>query len=336
VTGNDSKPKRPFMPMRDGAGSFDLNYPDDGTPIKEMLSFQDRLLLITEKCTYEVVLADQIDPERTNPQLPHNTQRKLLDYGIGSVPLRKILLQARTLFKEGFLSVDIKAAQELALTALVEFDALEQTVSAFKDLEKAAIDRAEKRKPHPRSFSLPSTGGVDAHCKTFAQKAHYFGRSMLMTARLFLPDATNWDKLSEIAKAKYGNQDQFSRMLVELIPNLKMVLNLRDALEHQNKGILVRDFTLEVDGTIAPPTVELDFRKSVLPRTSVASLMDELIIALPVYFEMLIVHLSSKFVQPIAGCPTFVSELPQSFQTAQYVRFGYWANMPGGGTMPFS
>jgi hypothetical protein len=260
------KSQRPFMPMRDGGGSFELDNPDDGTPIKEMFAFPDCLVLITEKCTYEVQTADQIDPERTNPDLPHNVQRKLFDYGIHSEALGKILLQARTLFKKDFLSIDVEAAQKLALDALKEFAAMDQTAKGFKDLEKIAIEKAEKTNQQPRSFSLPSISGVDTHCKTFAQKAHHFDKAMLSIARLFIPTATNWDKLSEVILSRYGKDDKFSKLIAEVTPNLKLVLNLRDALEHQNKGVTVRDFAMGTDGTIAPPTIELDFRKSVLPR----------------------------------------------------------------------
>ncbi|WP_179104931.1 hypothetical protein, partial [Burkholderia pseudomallei] len=51
---------------RDYGGSFTLNNLDDGTPIKEMLSLGKYLYLITEKCTYRVQMADQVDPERKN------------------------------------------------------------------------------------------------------------------------------------------------------------------------------------------------------------------------------------------------------------------------------
>jgi hypothetical protein len=331
----DPKPKRPFMPMRDGAGSFELNNPDDGTPIKEMFTFKDRLLLVTEKCTYEIQTADQIDPKRSNPNLPHHVQRKIFDHGIGSEALSKILLQARTLFKDGFLPIDVEAAQKLAVEALKEFDAMDHTAKEFKDQEKLAIEGAEQATQQPRSLSLPSIGGVDTHCKTFAQKAHHFGKATLAIARLFIPAATNWDSLSEIILARYGKDDQFSKLIAEVTPNLKMVLNLRDALEHQNKAVIVRDFTMEPDGTISPPTIELNFRKTVLARTSIESLMDGLITALPVYFEMTIVFLSSKFAQQVAGLPVFVDLLPEDFQKARHVRFGYWAKMPNGQAMPF-
>src|SRR5262249_14108451 len=74
--GKNSKPKmnkHPPMPARDRGGMFTLNNPDDGTPIKELFKLNEELLLIiTEKFTYGLQVADQIDPDRTNPDLAPN------------------------------------------------------------------------------------------------------------------------------------------------------------------------------------------------------------------------------------------------------------------------
>jgi hypothetical protein len=335
MASNDSKSRRPFMAMRDGGGSFKIENPDDGTSIKEMISLEDRLIMITEKCTYEMRTADQIDPDRLNPNLPHNVQRKLFDLGIRSEALVKTFLQANMLCKKGCVPLDVLTAQRLALEALTEFDAMDRTAKEFKNLEASAIERADKGNSQQRSISLPSISGVDTHCKTFSQKAHFFSRALLSLVQLFIPDASNWDKLQEIVTIKFGENDNFSKLLAEAVPSLKMVLHLRDALEHQNKGVSVRDCTMEPDGSIARPTVELHFRKSVLPRCSVVSLMDDLTVALPIYFEMMLVHLSSKFALPVAGLPLHVDLLPENFQEARYVRFGYWTRMPDGRVLPF-
>jgi len=156
----------------------------------------------------------------------------------------------------------------------------------------------------------------------------------LSIARLFLPGTSNWDDVKGFVDRKYGTESAFAKLLAEVTPNLKMVLNLRDALEHQNKGVTVRDFAMEPDGSIAPSTVELNFRKSVLPRSSVSSLMEELMGSLPIYFEMVIVHLSSTFAQPVGGVSSFVDVLPDNYQQAQFVRFGYFAWM-GDQKVPF-
>jgi hypothetical protein len=148
------KPKHPFMPIRDGAGSFALDDPADGTAIKEMLSLPDRMLLVTEKCTYEVKLADQIDPKRTNPNLPHNVRRKILDYGINSEELCKTLLQAKALFKDGFLNVDVKTAMTLTANALENFAAMDRSVKEFAGLQDDALEQLAQIKQQPRSVGF--------------------------------------------------------------------------------------------------------------------------------------------------------------------------------------
>jgi hypothetical protein len=86
---------------------------------------------------------------------------------------------------------------------------------------------------------------VDSHCKTFAQKAHHFGKALLSITRMFYPEASNWDKLQEVVEAKFGKQDPFPLLVGEIKPTLLIVLNLRDCLEHHNEGAVVRDFTME-------------------------------------------------------------------------------------------
>src|SRR5258708_1987314 len=168
------------MPIRDAGGSFELDNPDDGTPIKEMLSLNDRLLLITEKCTYEVTLADQIDPKRTNPNLPHNVRRKLLDHGTNSELLCNILLLAKVMFRKEFQpQLDIASAMARALDALAEIVSMDQVAKEFNAAQNAAIEKAALVKQQARSFSLPSFGNVHRDCKTFTQKAHHFGGALV-------------------------------------------------------------------------------------------------------------------------------------------------------------
>lgn len=295
-----NKSKLPPMPDRDAGGSFELNNPDDGTPIKEMLSLGDRLLMITEKCTYEVQLADQIDPKRTNPNLPHNVQRKLFDHGTSSELLCKTLLQAKVMFRKEFQqNLDIPKALTLPLGALKEIVAMDEIAKDLNAIEKAAIEKAAEVKQQAQSFSLPSVGNADAHCKTFAQKAHHFGGALLKIVRLFYSDAKNWDKFQEIIEAKYGKEDPFYKVVTATKPTLLLALNARDSLEHHNEGVTTTDFEMQSDGTIAPPTIEINYRKSKLPRCSISSFMNEVTTSLLISFEMIVVHASAKSALPL-------------------------------------
>lgn len=99
--------------------------------------------------------------------------------------------------------------------------------------------------------------------------------------------------------------------------------NTRDCLEHHLPGVVVRDFEPEPDGTIAVPTIEVNFRGSSLERTRISSFMSQVAMHLLDTFEMLVVHMSSKHMKPFAGVPMEVGPVPEDVQSAWYVRFAY-------------
>jgi hypothetical protein len=203
------------MPARDSAGRFELNNPDDGTPIKEMFTLGDGLLFITEKCTYRMQVADQIDPERTNPALPHNVTQKIFDHGTRLEILRNTLILAKVMFRKEMLTIDIEQARQLAFEALGDLVAMDEAVQAFKTAEQGAIDNAQRTPRQPRSLVLPSVGNVRAHCKTVMQKADHFAGALLNIVRLFQPTekGLNWDDAQALVAKLYGANDNFSKVM---------------------------------------------------------------------------------------------------------------------------
>lgn len=69
--------KRPVDLKRDRGGSVDIGTEDDGA-ILEMYNLGGRMLVIKEKAIYELRFADDIDPNRENPNLPPSTQKLIL------------------------------------------------------------------------------------------------------------------------------------------------------------------------------------------------------------------------------------------------------------------
>lgn len=310
---------------RDFGGSFTLNNPDDGTPIKEMLSLGKYLYLITEKCTYRVQMADQVDPERKNSTLPPVFQQKLFDLGTDSELLRRTLMQARVLFRKEFLCIDPDKAMELTLDALAELEALHETCEGFAASEQAAIEKLEASPPKDRSQTVPSVGSVQTQCKAFAQKADHFAIKLMEIVRLFYPEqkGKNWDDLQTMAKSRYGDNDPFCEVLKIAVPVLKLVRNTRDCLEHHLTGVIVRNFEPEPDGGVAVPTIEVNFRGSALERCRVSSFMSQVEKHLLDTFEMLAAHMCSKGMKPLVGMPMEIGLLPEDVQNAWHVRFAY-------------
>jgi hypothetical protein len=123
----------------------------------------------------QVQLADQIDPKRTNPNIPHNVRRKLFDHGTNSEMLRKTLMLAKVMFRKEFQPhLDIEKAMTLALEALGEIVSVDQAAQEFAAVENAAIEKVALVKQQARSVALPSIGNVN--------------RSQLVAGRNFIRD----------------------------------------------------------------------------------------------------------------------------------------------------
>jgi hypothetical protein len=280
---------------------------------------------VTDKCTYRLRVADQIDPERKNPALPHNTQQKLFDHGVQSQQLCNTLLLGRMMFRKEFLKIDVERAKQLAMDALSELVAMHDASREFRTAEEAAMEKPRQSTPQERALTIPSLGNVQTHCKTFIQRADHFAGALLRIARLFYPDERqmNWADLQELVKARYGESDTFYKILEQAVPNLQLIRDARDCLEHHNPGVTTKDFELEPDGMIAPPAIAMAFRETKLERCSIRLFMEEIEPALLTYFEMIVVHLCSRNVQPFAGMPIIVGALSQQQQAAWRVRFAW-------------
>jgi hypothetical protein len=157
------------------------------------------------------------------------------------------------------------------------------------------------------------------------QKADHFAGALLSIVRLFYTDRRqmNWDDFGEHVKANYSEDENFAKVVTLTKPLLQLVRNARDCLEHHNAAVTTTDFALQQDGTVAPPTIAVDFRQTSQERCPISWFMEETEKALLNSFEMVVVHLCSKHVQPFAGFPVVVALLPENYRTAWHVRFGY-------------
>jgi hypothetical protein len=329
---------RPPIPNRDFGGGFTLDNPDDGTAITEMFTLDNGLLMITEKCTYRLRVADQIDPERKNPALPHNFQQKLFDHGINSELLCRTLLQAKVMFRKEFQTIDVQRAMQLSFEALSDLVSMHETAHEFKSAETAAIEKAQALQKQQRSLTVPAVGNVRGHCKTFMQKADHFVHSLWAIVRLFYPEmdakGKGWEAFHELAKARYGENDVFAKVTALTTPLLRLVRDTRDCLEHNLKGVTTIDFEPEADGTIAVPSIEIKFRESKHDRCPISWFMEQTAKSLLDSFEMIIVHVCAKNIQPFAGVPMSVSALSEDYQKAWHVRFAYGMHYQDGQFAP--
>ena len=243
IVSNMMNPRHP----RDFGGRFKIHNPDDSTPIREMFRLGKRLLFVTDKCTYAMQIADQVDPGRANPALPHNVQQKISDHGIESELLCRSLLHSKVMFRKEFLQINIEIAMQLAFEAFSELTSMQAEAQSYKVLELTA-------------------------------------------------------------------------------PFLQMVRNARDCLEHRNvTGAITSDFTLQADGNVAVPSIEINFRGSIVDRCSIAEFMTGATRSLLDTFEMITVHMCGKNMQTFAGMPMKIAPVNDEIRATWHTRFAYGA-----------
>lgn len=292
-----------------------------------MFSAGHGLLIFTQKCTYRIQLADQIDPKRENINLPLAVQQKLFDYGTRSELIGRTFLQGKTLFRKEFLpQIDNDAALKLCFEFLSEYVAMTNAMEDFAEAEKQAIATAEKGSRKGSSITIPAVGNVRPRCKTFSQKADHAVAKVFEIVNLFYdrPATGGWTAFAEFVSKTYGADDAFTEMMAIAAPFLQLVRNTRDCLEHNNKDASkISDFSLRSDGKIDPPIIEIHFRKSVLEPTAVSAYMTGTTINVLDCFEQMLVHLCAKNVKPFAGFPIYIAAVPPERRKDKHTRYAY-------------
>ncbi len=326
--------KRPIDLMRESGGAFKIESDNDNTPIQEMCTLNDGLALITKNAIYEIKFADQIDPNRENPNLPHNVQRCVLNVGADSVLVGQTLLTANALFKEKFLPsfIDIRNAMSLVFEALTDLVDMNAASEQFTAIEEKEIQAMKNRSQKSGSLAIPSISDINQRTKSFVQKAEHVEQAIIDLILLFYPDISwgHFETVTNNLKTKYDPDDDFVKFLENILPFMKMVRNARDCLDHRNaKGTDILNFKINSDGTIIPPTIEINFRGTNLEATSLSSFMSHTTKNMLDIIENLMAFLSSKHAQPFGNFPMLVGLIPEDKRRNKFVRFSYFTNITG-------
>lgn len=330
------KEKRPIDRKRESGGMADIGTKEDGAII-QMIKIGERLIILKEKSIYEFMMADDIDPERTNIKLPNNIHKLIIDQGSESEIVSKVFLTANTLFNKGKFdeSVDIPKALNLTLDLIQELAILESEINSYLKKEEEVSAEYESKRDKPVSYSIPSIGNAKNRCTTIFQKADHIEQTLMKIITIFYPNAgltqqSHFPKLREIIKEKYGEKDSFTEFLESTLEFMTVIRNLRNALDHQLKGVEVYDFELAASSDVIAPSIELDFKGSKLERQSLSEFLKILI---PNYIhicELTIVHLAGRNFIP-GLMQQAIREIPEEKRRNKFVRYSFWSAMGVGG-----
>ena len=319
---------RPIDKLRSGAGSLEVSTPDDNCAISEMISIADRLLVVKGKGIYEIKLADQVDPERTNIGVP-NTIQQILPYGAQDSWIGAVVLTGNHLLQSSCLRSDIDGAEAFAVVLEIAEDiaGAHELVEKYCDAEDMAKSSLEPKIRKDRSVIVPALGNVETRCNEFLQRSDHALRELFRLVRIFYSDVGSggWEALKTKIDGESKNIDNFPQFLSETVPFLQLIRNARNCVEHPRpeQRLVTADFGVDARNVLLPPTVEIIHPRTPLPSVSVNALFRQTLENLVRVVELMVVFLCARHVSTIGSFPVQVVEFPQERRHSPHVRYGY-------------
>lgn len=83
---------------RNSGGVADIGTEEDGAII-DTFNLNEKIIIIKERALYEFMLADYVDPERTNILIPNSIQKLIIKQGCESEMVCRTFLTAKNLFQ---------------------------------------------------------------------------------------------------------------------------------------------------------------------------------------------------------------------------------------------
>lgn len=322
-----------FDNIRNRGGSADIGTEADGA-IEQMFDVGSRHLILKERSIYEFILADQVDPDRTNSKMPNQIQRLVLDRGSQSEIVCRSFLTAKRLITGQFLgsAFDVTKALTISLDVLIELCVLDNEISNYLAQEEKLVSWYEERRSS-KDYAIPSLIDVKTRCKTIFQKADHISQGIMEIIRLFYPDFPiqhYYSQFPAFVSEKYGKTDPFYQFLENCVPFLEIVRNARNCLDHRRTETIIKDFELQKEGNILSPTIEMDYRSSQVQRMALEQFLTICNQNMLTISELMISHLCSKNVQPMGMIRYELREVPENQRRNPLIKYAFWSNLPGG------
>lgn len=321
--------KTPIDRKRESAGYVDIGSLEDGAII-EIKEIGGRILAIKEHSIYELIFADKIDPERTNISLPSTIQKLIIDKGAESEIMGRTFLTAKTIFKSEYLNENVDCNYVLGLTIdlLSELSILEKEINDYYQEENISILNYEKRMSEKGSFQIPSIANLETRCKTIFQKVDQIKQTLIEIIYHFYPNRgmnkqSHFPKFYEILKETYGEKDSFTEFIGHTLDFIRVMRELRNALDHRLSTYKITDFELKSDGIIHSPTIELNQKDVKLEKTNLKDFLNLTIQNMIDIIEVSFAFLAARAVKT-SKMQYRIMEIPVDKRRYKFVKFSFW------------
>ncbi len=319
--------KRPIDRRRESGVMMEVGSSEEGA-IKEMVPIGKVMYIVKERAIYAIRLADQIDPDRYNMNIP-NTQQKFASEGSESDRVSRILLTGRALFNKSYLAPDYDCDTGLSLCLRLLQDVLAMN-DAATSLREAQDEAIKSMKESKGSLLLCSIPNVQSRAKGFIQRAEHAAQTLYTLCGSFFENDLNrkgrwFDGVAELIAENYGEADDFSVFAQRAARFCKFLGNARHCVEHEksDQQIIVRDYALLPSGEVMPPTIEVVHRETPEPIVPLHNFMEQMTDSVVNVAETLMAFLCAKHVRPFSGLPVQVGLIPEEQRANKKVRYGY-------------
>ncbi|MEJ2378454.1 MAG: hypothetical protein P8Y71_24735 [Pseudolabrys sp.] len=245
--------RRPIDTIRESAGFMEIGSEDDSTPVTGAIEIDGLLYVVKEGGIYVVKLADQIDPGRTDANVP-NVQQRILGYGSGSEVVRQTLATADALLRNGFVAEHVDKNEVLSASLAAAKDLAAMT-DLFAQIA-AEVNEVTPAEVKNRSASLPTLRDLEPRVNTFIQKADHTLQSLMRIVRAFFgKDAgRSWfESLRDLVTHRFGATDGFAQYLNAVLPALQFIRTARNCVEHprEDQKLIIKNFSLQSNPLVA-------------------------------------------------------------------------------------
>lgn len=304
---------------------------EDGV-LTGMIALSDVAFMVKERAIYRLLMADDIDPDRENINIPNSVQLTL-SAGSDSDLVARTLLTADELFPATYFSQEVR--QRLVLVT-VEITKNLLSAHEIADALRARVDTlSQPIEVKNRAATLPAAGSLEQRVNAFIQAAHSAVQQLFDLPRSFIKfPPKGWpDNFSEALQSKFGTDHQFTDFARSITPLIKFIRNARHCIEHRrgDQRIDTRDFHLTKDGHLNRPTVEIVHSETPLNSTDIIEFMTWNLDQLVEVTEAMIAQVADiSRPETFSGFPLAVALIPEDQRRGgSRVRVGYCINING-------
>ena len=301
-----------------------------------MLSTSDGLYVLRASSVHRVRLADEIDPDRTNISIP-NVSQSVLDEGSNNDIVATILLTAKELFDQQNATVSDSTA--LLFDRCVDLTKkmldLDKLASQISDEVSSKINLGTEEFTSVRSVHIPSCPGLESRVLSVLLQADKVREALLGICKSeWIDPSTKNPKIEDIDKAARRHLESETDLETswdDILNYLRRLRDYRNACEHRKDGqvVVVDDFSVQSDGTVRPPVIEVQHKVSPLSRVLVTDFVSVLRQDLLMCAELILVMIGTSRLSKISPNNVAIFQFPEEERRHKFVRFYRAINIGG-------